>query len=74
MLIYRKFILHKFINYKRIFLGVQNIVGLESFLENARFLKAVIIDSLLKEERNEEILVSFTVTGLSCLQCVSLCG
>jgi len=41
-------ILHKLINYKRIFFGAQNVVGLESFLENARFLKAVIIDSLLK--------------------------
>jgi hypothetical protein len=67
--------LHKFINYKRIFLGIQNVVGLESFLENARFLKAVIIDSLLKEEKNEEILVSFTFTGADHgFPCVSLRG
>jgi hypothetical protein len=38
---------------------------LEPLLENARFLRAGIIDSLLiiKGEKNEEILVSFVVAG-----------
>jgi hypothetical protein len=48
---------------------------LESLLENTRFLKAEIINSLLWRKKDEEILVSFVVTGAGHgLQCVSLRG
>jgi hypothetical protein len=44
-------------------------------LENARFLKAKILTLIEKGEKNEEIMVSFVITGDSYgLQCVGLRG
>ena len=49
---------------KTVYVKCRILMKLESLLENVSFLKVEIIYSfVIKEEKNEEVLVNFAVTG-----------